>query len=189
MDNELSRQQLNSEKQPAPEQYSLRYVKAEENSFTTSIGAACIATKTHKTGEGGIIVALQRLWHPLILDLHIQKIRPEVPGFSLNRTGKGTAQHYSGIGLFVNYQTCTGLRQHGYRLLLETEPETVDPGHRSMLRKRIPLTVKSRMLIQHHSIKDAISITTIRASIGKHEFLHSIESTTYHFPELQQEDL
>ena len=119
--------------------------------------------KPTKTGEEGIIVALQRLWHPLILDLHIQKIRLEVPAFSLNQTGKGTAQHYSGIGQFVNYQTCTGLRQHGCQLLLVTEPETVDPGiDRCCARIRIPLTVKSRTLIQYHSIKDAISITTIR---------------------------
>ena len=59
-DDELARQQRNSEKQLVSEQYSLRYVKAEENAFATSIGADRIATKAHKTGDGGIIVAPQR---------------------------------------------------------------------------------------------------------------------------------
>ena len=202
MDDELSRQQRNSEKQLATEQDSLRCLKTEENTFTTSIGAARIATKVYKNWRRRDNCSTSKI------------VAPAYSGFAYpeNKAGgariftqsnrqrndptlrrdwavRGTTQRYSGIGQFVSYQTCTGLRQHGYRLLLETEPETVDPGHRSMLRKRIPLTVKSRMLIQHHSIKDAISITTIRASIGKHEFLHSIESTTYHFPELQQEDL
>ena len=40
MDDELSRQQRNSEKQLATEQDSLRCLKTEENTFTTSIGAA-----------------------------------------------------------------------------------------------------------------------------------------------------
>ena len=47
-DDELARQQRNSEKQLASEQYSLRYVKAEENAFATSTGAARIATKAYK---------------------------------------------------------------------------------------------------------------------------------------------
>ena len=135
-------------------------------------------------------MALQRLWHPPILELHIQKIRPEVPASSLNGTGKGTTQHYSGIGQFVNYKTCTGLRQHGYRLLLVTEPETVDPGHRSMLCKDSnPLD---------NEVKDAYSIPFNQGrniddndscSMEKHEFLQSTESAIHHFPELQPEDL
>ena len=119
-------------------------------------------------------MSLRILWHPLILDLHIQKIRPEVPAFSLNQIGKGTVQHYSGIGQFVNHQTCTGLRQHGCRLLLVTEPETVDPGHRSMLCKDSnPLDSE---------VKDACSIPFNQGrninnndsrSTGKHESLQS----------------
>ena len=97
-------------------------------------------------------------------------------------------QRYSGIGQFVNYQTCTGLRQHGCRLLLE--PETVDPGHRSMLCKDSnPLDSE---------VKDAYSVPFNQGRnidnndsclMGKHEFLQSIESTIHHFPELQPEDL
>ena len=106
-------------------------MKAEKNAFMTSIGAARIATKAHKTSDGGIIVASQRSGHPLILDLYIHKLRPEVPAFSFNRTSKGTTQRDSGIGLFVSYQTSTGFRQCGCRLLL-VKPEAIDPGHRSM---------------------------------------------------------
>ena len=150
MDDELSRQQRNSEKQLASEQYSLRYVKTEENTFATSIGTARIATKAHKTAHS--------------------ENKAEGATSSPNRTGKGTTQRYSGIGQFVNYQTCTGLRQHGCRLL--PEPETVDPGHRSMLCKdQNPLD---------NEVKDAYSIpfnqgrnieNNDSCSMGKHEFL------------------
>ena len=152
MDDELSRQQRNSEKQLASEQYSLRYVKTEENTFATSIGTARIATKAHKTAHS--------------------ENKAEGAASSPNRTGKGTTQRYSGIGQFVNYQTCTGLRQHGSRLLLVTEPETEDPGHRSMLCKDSDP--------RDSEVKDAYSISFNQGrnienndscSMGKHEFL------------------
>ena len=114
----------------------------------------------------------------------------KVSASSPNQTGKGTTQHYSGIGQFVNYQTCTGLRQHGCWLLLIMEPETVDPSHRSMLCK------DSNPL--NNEVKDAYSIpfnqgrnidNNDSCSMGKHESPQSIESTIHHFPELQPEDL
>ena len=166
-DDELSHQQCRTKKRLASKQSSLRQMKAEENTVTTSIGAHRIATKAQKTGDGGI------LWHSLVLDSHIQKLRPEVLAFSLNRTGKRNSQHYSGIGLFVSYQTSTGFRRHECRLLL-VKPEAIDPGHRSTPGKYSnPLERK---------VKDAYSTpfnqgrdidNNDSSLMGNHEFIQS----------------
>ena len=133
-----------------------------------------------------MLVSLQRMWHPLFW-IRMPITAGGVRIFTQSNRQRND-QRYSGIGQFVNYQTCTGLRQHGCRLL--PEPETVDPGHRSMLCKDSnPLDSE---------VKDAYSVPFNQGRnienndsclMEKHEFLQSIESTIQHFPELQPEDL